>query len=262
MPSSSGYFVGEDRDPVKKSVSFFCIEHRQGDVLWNRREVSEQWWVSLNSIHGSTVFLHEYATPDMPDQKKIFALDIETGDLRWSNDELRFLFAHDTSVYASKDGFDQRQFYEMDIASGKIVNEVDAATLGSFRERMASETVQLDFPHMTDISSIQSEILTHAIRKIALISDRIEFMEHIDMPDVDVVSLYESADANPASQSFRQHFIIAGKENADVQYQDILAEDVKTPVPDTFFSWNDMIYYIKEKKTLCAINLTMTEHRK
>ncbi|MBI1804414.1 MAG: DUF4905 domain-containing protein [Ignavibacteriae bacterium] len=260
LPSPAGYFVGEERDVNNKSVSFFCLEQESGTVRWRGRGVGQQWWVSLDSIHERTVFLHEYATPDMPDQKKIYALDLDTGDVRWTSDELRFLFAYEASIYASKDGFEGRQFFELDLAKGKVIREIDASYLNVLRENIGPRREHVDFPRVLDQPTGQGNELWKAVEKIVPGEKQLGLVEYLERNDSVALSIYENTSDVPTQQSFRQHLGIVGKEKGDERFKDILVEHATTPVPDTFFAVKDFIYYIKEKNRLRAIDLSATKH--
>src|SRR5713101_5946050 len=84
-PSASGRIVVEDRDVERKKVSFTCLDQMTGRVLWTDLQFAEKWWITIDSIYHDVLFLHEYATPDMPEHKKIHAVDVESGRLSWSN---------------------------------------------------------------------------------------------------------------------------------------------------------------------------------
>src|SRR5689334_20968235 len=74
VPSENGLFVIEDRDVESRKVTFACLDRQTGTVLWQGLALSEQWWITVDRIHNDLLFLHEYASPDMPEQKKIYAI--------------------------------------------------------------------------------------------------------------------------------------------------------------------------------------------
>ncbi len=87
LPSRDGYIVLEDRDVETKTVSFACIRASSGEICWDDVQFDERWWVNVEAIHEDVVLFHEYATPDMPDHKKITVVDLNNGRTLWSNDE-------------------------------------------------------------------------------------------------------------------------------------------------------------------------------
>src|SRR5258707_14789953 len=89
FPSASGHIVLEDRNVERKEVSFACLDHQTGKVFWADVQFQERWWISIDSICSGVLFLHEYASPDMPDHKKIYAVDLSSGVLIWSNQAMK-----------------------------------------------------------------------------------------------------------------------------------------------------------------------------
>jgi len=256
LPSDAGYFVGEERDVSGKSVSFFCLERKRGMLRWNQRDVGTQWWISLDAVHDRTVFLHEFATPDMPDKKKILALDLDSGAVRWTNEEARFLFAHDGAVYASMDGLTDRQFLKLDLETGKILSEVEAGYLNVLRETAGSRFDQITFPRGLDPTIHGDESLARSIDSFMPAAKREACLECLDVLDSTAVSIYENTGGSNTQESFRQHLVVFGKENGEMRYKDVLVEKASAQVPDTFFQWHDFIYYIKEKRILRALDLS------
>src|ERR1043165_73152 len=131
--SQNGYLVGEDRNKESKMVTFFCIHLESGEVLWQGKLFDEDWWMGLEARHNDIVFMHEFATPDLPEHKKIPAVDMMTGRPLWTNEQSKFLFAHEDRVYTVKDGFETRTFIELDLRTGKEMREVDTAVVNELR---------------------------------------------------------------------------------------------------------------------------------
>src|SRR5258705_3352973 len=129
LVSGKGQFVGEERNINERSVSFFCIDSESGTPLWRDLRLAEPWWIGIEALHDDLVLLHEFAMPDFPDHKKIHALDLSSGKLLWSNEEVTYLFSHGNAIYAAKDLNDVRTYLELDSMSGKERRELDGDAL-------------------------------------------------------------------------------------------------------------------------------------
>jgi len=195
----------------------------------------------------------------MPDQRKIYAVDADTGTLRWKNEDLRFLFAHKDSLFASKDGFEEREFFELDMSTGEIRGKVEVESLAVLRETANAQLPQIEFPHTVDHVTLMSTILRKAINTVTPDSRQIGFVECIEKNGFHVFTIHKNISVDPSVQSFSQHLVIVGSDRGDVRYSDMLAERVNVPIPDSCFCVEDSLYYVKEKKILCAINLTPGE---
>jgi len=261
LPSPEGSFVGEDRNPESKSVSFFCLDRASGKVRWNRVQLSEQWWVSIEAVHRDVVLLHEYASPDLPDHKKIYALEIASGSLRWTNDELKFLFVRGDCLYASRDLYDSRMFFELDIQTGAIRSEVDAATLNVLGETGGSRVMEeIDFPKIFDPSAGGDGPLRRTIERATRSAKRIDLIEYIEKQGNLAIGFYDNVSEDPVGKLFNQRLVVASEESG-ILFEDNLTTNGSTPVPDTFFSMGDFLYYIKDKRVLRAIKLSTAVNR-
>ena len=260
LPSGSGHIVIEDRDIQQKSVSFACLDYATGNVLWKDVQLSEKWWITIEAIHRDVLFLHEYVSPDMPEHKKIFAVDINTGRTRWSNPDMKFFFAHEDSVYAAKVEYEQRRFYEIDLRNGAVLQEVDDQYLGVLRETVTTNSQQhVDFPRAVNSEYAEDELLKISVQKATAKKNNISFVEYLNLKDYYIFGYYENMSFNPSQQMFRQYLTIVEKENGKMHFNDIVNNNVVMAVPDTFFGMGSYVYYVKNKNTLRAINLSTNE---
>jgi hypothetical protein len=255
LPSDNGYLILEDRDVEAKSVSFACIRSSTGEVCWDNIRFGEQWWMSIEAVHGNFVFLHEYATPDMPDHKKITVVDLVSGDILWSNDELKFMFAYEQSMYVLKDEYDIRHFFEVDLQNGEVLREIDDQYLAVLRETVSGNKVDhIEFP-MTFNNETVPDALVKSIVVLTEHVDNIGLIEYLEKGEFFVVSYYENISPVLTKQLFRQHLAVLHKEKNRIVHKDVLTSDALMNVPDTFFGLGDAVLYIKNKKTLMSINL-------
>ena len=260
LPSPDGLFVGEERDAESKSVSFFCLERESGTVRWSNVQHGERWWVSIEAVYRDVVILHEYATPDLPDHRKMHVLDIATGTVRWSNDDLKFLFVSGDCVYASRDLHDSRIFYELEIHTGSIVREVESAELNVLGEAITG-IGEIDFPRVFDSAARDNSPVSRAIENATRSAKRIDLIEYIEKCGMLVIGYFDNVSDDPVGQVFNQHLVITDEETWNNTYEDDVTVNGSAPVPDTFFSMGNFLYYIKDKRVLRAINLSSRMNR-
>ena len=256
MPSGDGAFVLEDRDTEKKLASFTCLDQRTGTPIWKDIEFDEKWWMSIKMIYRGVLFLHGYASPDMPEEKKIFAVDLRTGALRWSNDEMKFLFVRDASVYASREGITDRRFYELELNTGEMKREIDEDALDALRNDAAGDAGEvLRFPNVYH-GDTEGAPLKDAVNRATQKANTVALTEYLEEGNFVVVGWYENTGTNPMQQALRHRIIVLNREHRKVLFTDIVTEDAVVPVPETFFGLRSFIYYIKNKRTLTALDLS------
>ena len=101
LPTPEGLFIGEERDPAARKASFFCLDAADGRVLWHHIPLGDGWWTGFAAAAQGVLLLHGYASPDLPQHLKIFAVDVRTGTPLWSNGSVTFTGVHGNEVHAA-----------------------------------------------------------------------------------------------------------------------------------------------------------------
>ena len=259
LVSDGGLFVGEDRDTETKRVSFFCVEHETGKILWRNVQFQEQWWIGIETIHKGVVFFHEFASPDMPGHKKIFTSEISTGKILWSNEELEFLFAHEGCVYATKIEYGLRQFYELDLYTGAVLRSLDGQYMDVLRETIPPKAENVEFPLAFNFSANEHTELQQRIEKAIAQSRNVQSVEYMQKNNKLIVSWHDNMSDVPDQPMLNNEIVIMGESSPKVAgkviYKDIISVNTVMPVPDTFFGKGNFVYYIKDKKSLVALKI-------
>lgn len=243
LPTASGGFVGESRDPEGLRVSFFHLDAATGSVLWKDRSWAEPWWTGLEAVHGSLAILHEYVKPDMPDHGRIHVVDLATGDLVWSAPDVAFAAISGDRLLATRlDSMDREQVI-LDLRTGERLGvrdrsaEVDAWSLESDAAHATSAGLQ--FPEQVPVRGGDP--------------NGESMVEEIRGGNWSVKGTYEPV-AAAGPPTMRQRLQVADAVDRILLDQIIHAE-ARAVVPDTFFVWNGILYYLKEQRTLVAVRL-------
>jgi outer membrane protein assembly factor BamB len=257
--SDSGRIVGEDRDEGKKEVTFFCLDEASGKVLWNHVGLSEHWWIGIETLYDGIVFLHEYVKPDLPQHKRIIALDIESGTIIWRNDELLPLFVAHDKFYAAKETFEKRVYYELNARTGEIEREFsqgDENPDPSWREEGISSQ-DVEFPEVIDNEVEEENRLWETIRSHCDVKKVVGNIEYIQREGVLFFNYHERVSNLSADPPLLKNiFKVVDIERNRVVYSEPLNERVLAPAPDSFFLKGRQLFYVKNKNRLVAIPLT------
>jgi hypothetical protein len=255
LPAASGLLVIEERDPERKSVSFTCLDAASGSVRWSGLKLREPWWVTLDLVRDDTVFLHGYSAPDLPDHKSIVAVDLSTGALLWERDDLKLLFANAGSVVAARDGFETREFFELQLRSGETIRSLDLTALEALRSAATyADTPQVVFPEPA-VSFGGWKSLPVGLQQAALPSvepDRTELIEH---PHYWIVGHTSAEEESDGKQRYRQLLTIVDRERTKVAFSTVTAGNASAPVPDLFFLFQGLVYFVSGRTTVSAISL-------
>lgn len=257
--SDSGRIVGEDRDLAAKRASFFCLNETTGAILWSDREFEEKWWIGIEAVEDGIVYFHEYTKPDFPQHLKIIALNLETGKLLWRNDDLQFLFVGGGKVYAAKDSFDKRTYYQLDKTSGKIEREFPEGEKVEFSPRSEAGYRDLVFPQplTEDSHNVKELIMAHCDLK--KVEGSVEFVQSGNLL---FFNYHERKRASDSNEPYLQNYLkVVDTNQRRLLFSELLNENVLAPTPDSFFLKGDQLFFIKNKNTLAAVSLEEIRRR-
>ncbi|TAK55614.1 MAG: DUF4905 domain-containing protein [Bacteroidetes bacterium] len=251
LPSAS-VLIGEERNLDSKQVSFFCLDATTGTPLWEHLTFDEQWWISIEHVHNNVLFFHEFATPDLPDHKKIRAVQLDSGKTLWTNDEVQFAFAQGTSVYVTKTGFEDRHYFEADLLTGVITREISYEEFAKLQSTSEPNDTDLTFSETYDGTQSWMSLLKGAIVKSLQNSVQTDYIEY---GELFIFSIYlAESPTNANVQTYNQQLIIVDKTGKQM-FHEMLNTGMMYPVPDTLVCRGDMVYYIKNKTTLSAVHV-------
>jgi outer membrane protein assembly factor BamB len=256
--SDSGRIVGEDRDEEKKEVTFFCLDEVRGKVLWNHVGLSERWWIGIETLYDGIVYLHEYVKPDLPQHKRIIALDLESGTILWRNDELLPLFVAHDKFYAAKETFERRVYYELNMRTGEIEREFSQSEENldpSWREKGIGNQ-DVEFPEVIDNGVESANRLWETIGSHCDVKKVVGNIEYIQREDLLFFNYHERVTSLSADPPIlRNIFKVVNTKRNRLMYSEPLNEGVLAPASDSFFLKGSQLFYVKNKNLLSAIQL-------
>jgi hypothetical protein len=259
MFSNQARIVGESRNTEKKIASFFCLDEQSGKPLWEELRAEEPWWIGIEAIIGNTLLLHRYTAPDMPEHRGIQAFDIETGKLRWRNDDSTFWFGADGRLFGYRDFFERRVGYEIDLRSGEIMKtyEDSLQELHDLRRQPTGGLPdhEMRFPEIlrADEGVPLVHTIVNRVTKSNKIVGNVEFVEEEDLLAFNFhVSSGSVTTGNPALEN---HLMIYRLSSGKKLFTDLLGHNLKAYVPDSFFVRRPRLFYIKDQKALTALRL-------
>ncbi len=257
--SDTGRIIGESRNPDLKQASFFCVDEKTGQNLWENLTMQEPWWVGMESVQKDVLLLHEFAKPDLPEHKVIKAYDVESARLLWHNQEMTYWFGYQNSVYAYKTLFERRIGYSLDLRSGEVAKEYDDTFEGLEQVRSLAQSEdrledyrfpQIFGPHTADPRS--TAVIERVTKRDRIMGD-VEFVREKEY----LLFNYHVPEktSRPEAVSLENHLEIVEVEKNEKVFSELLTRGAKSPVPDSFFVKGDFVYYVKDEHTLSALRL-------
>jgi hypothetical protein len=256
--SESGRIVGEDRDEGKKEVTFFCLDEVSGKVLWKGVAFEERWWIGIEAFYDGIVYLHEYIKPDLPQHKKIMAVDLESGKILWRNDELEPLFVAGAKFFAVRSSFEKRVLYELNPVTGEIGREFSEDDEGfeTAQRRLGPSRQDFVFPEIYESGVEHENELKNSIQSHCDFRKLVGSIEYIHHAGLLFFNYHERAGSSSADQpALSNVFKVVNTNKNRLLHSEVLNENASAPTPDSFFLKGSQLFYIKDKKLLAAFHL-------
>jgi hypothetical protein len=219
-PPVNKRIIGEVRDADARQTTFFALNVESGACLWRDRVFHDAWWVAIERVAGDTLVLHGFIAPDSPLLHGVTVVDIPGGDVVWSDKD----WSGDESKLASAG---------IDLATGRADDDV---LFPSALDPHGPELSQLPMASAWPLDAI------------------VGWIEIAPRTRHTIAAAHIAAGSGPA-QSLAQVLRIHDTASGKILYEDTLVAAAKGIAPDAFFVHDDTLYYIRERKTLCAVKV-------
>lgn len=249
--------VIEERDINKKEVYFSCIDRETGKFHWKDKSyLNEKFWIGIEGTISKYLILHQFEKPDMPIHKKIINIDLSTGEILWVNDDLKFYDMDENYVYGFITSFDENEYFKLSIETGEIVSALGNREQANTILETIPEKDYSKYHFSQMIRNIEpSNSVSKFINQFVNNSYYLNFCEYIDRPRFLIFNSYDKIE----SKSLINRLIVFDK----IEEKPILIETINkstpAPIPDSFFLYNDDLYFIKDKMELVVYRLKSQE---
>jgi Domain of unknown function (DUF4905)/PQQ-like domain len=255
FPSHPEVFVGEERDTDRKDANFFCLSRRTGEVWWQKKSFREQWWIGIESVGRDVVFLHRFAQPDMPGHKGIIAVDLLSGDELWRDDDLTIDQTLATSILASRMSMKGREQIALHARTGNLVGEEGAGDEDHMAPFVEAE---IEFPEEADGSLHGYPHLSTFRDHLPPSERRAGPLEFVRVGSRTVLGYHERRESAQSRDPRFRHIILVGdRASGTTLFRDTIAANATGIVPESFFVQDGVLFFVKERRTLVAVNLNV-----
>jgi hypothetical protein len=256
--NAGGRIAGETRHQERREASYFCLDERTGRVLWERVHLDEPWWVGLEDLDDTRVYLHRYRKPDMPQHLGVTAVDCETGRVAWEKPDVIFQFVDRGLVYVARQGLEAMRYLALHAEDGSLHRDfgADADAIRILRAALNEEDRFAGYQYPEPFSELHPEY--DALRDLTLewcapAARRGAF----DILRHGTVVLASWHQAEKRGEGLSQEFLAYDTARAAVVYAETMNAGVAQPAIDSFLVKDGRILYVKDKDTLTALPLTV-----
>ena len=251
-PAVRGRILGEERDLERKQVSFFALDMTTGAVLWHRPGVGDPWWVGMSRVVGDLLFLHGFATPDLPVERGVTVIAAATGDHLWSRSEWSMERVEEGSLTVREDRRGGSVLLAVDPHTGSLLNQnvVSGRPVQPLEDPLAA----VEFPALlsgTEVQEHQSGEYVARQWAVDRLAGPIELLEHRAL----FMIAASERKGEGSEGGLVHHLRVVKRDTGRVVYRDTLAASATGPGMDAFFVQDNALVYVRERRTLCAVSL-------
>ncbi len=251
--SGNGLIAGEDRDGDSKTVSYFCLDEDTGKAIWLGRKFGREWWSGIDAIAGDLLFVHSFASPELPEHRGIHAIDLRSGMVRWEQPAFRFLSADAGGVIASDESSGARRMLLLDPVNGNLVEEIEDSSVAERRTTSESDIDRSLFPEFLSPENVEESFTVDRFIHREDLAGNIEFIRRGDLL---MFNYHEkNSRSSPRQIALDNKFKIVSMANEHLLFAETLNTDVSYPVPDAFFIHDETLFFVKDRSILTAIQL-------
>jgi hypothetical protein len=272
-----GLIVGEHRAAKARQVSFFLLDDATGNPLWldfmltdsaSRKPVGEGWWVGIETVHKNLFYLHGYYSPSTPEHLGIWAFDAKTKSRQWERQDVGFLCMVDDEILVYRnllvEGFTERAFLVLDAMTGKETRAFSEDGVLANQMRVASaslETMQgVSLPEKVSTSSNRFMEIQAKTKQAFSPANLVEGLDVIVQDGKIILGAHEKTAAMVKNQSGQElpaldYTLRVFDETGVVMFEDKLGKSMSGLLADGFFTRRNKLYFVKERETLCAVDL-------
>ncbi len=255
-PTAGGALIGEERRIEEKKALFFGLDRDDGRELWLHPSPGDQWWIGIEAVDRDTVLLHGFANPNLPLHRGIIALDTRTGRKLWEDQDLVFMGIAGDSLVGSRETAAGQSFVELDRRSGAKRGDLTPSAVRALSFDRAGVEPEMNTPVpleqlAADDPQLEAVITGHY--DAGKLAGPVEVVEQKGL----VIFDFQEATGRRAEQEphFSSVVKVVERATGTVVYSDTVSTGALFAIPGLFFVQDDMLYYIKERRTLMAIRL-------
>lgn len=245
--------VIEERDINKKEVFFSCIDYKTGTPFWkNKTFANEKFWIGIEGTSSNVLFLHLYEKPNIPNHKKIIAVELNSGDELWRNEDLVYYNSDRNNIYAFKQKFENKLFYKLNILTGEIEAELGNENEASYIISNIPEKDYSKYIFGVNIHELKEKNnVFEIISKHAPQNRYFDFIEYIEKDQYLIFNYYDKLKESKLTNRLVIHNMLENK----TELIETINSSTPAPVPDSFFMYENLLFFVKDKQELVALEI-------
>lgn len=241
--NAQGHLLIEERDTQKHEVYFQCFDIHSGKQLLKNLSFEEKFWIGIDGFEDDTIFFHGYVKPDMPWHKGITAYSVMKKKVLWNNPEITYSFLHQGKIYSSRRLFESSEYYTVDPATGKIIEELgdNADSFNALKETFYNSRDYSDYKFPSFYSSGVYDNLF--VGQMHLPEDSLRDVEIIELGSGIIFTSRESDGRDRTNQRLN----VVDNESQKFVFSEVINKNEENRSFDSFFVYSGYLIVVKNK---------------
>jgi hypothetical protein len=237
--------VAEIRDGESRHLSFAAVDLTDNRLLWQDLSLPEAWWVSPILLHGQVLLLQMYPNSQLPEPQGLLAINVQTAQKCWQNDQLRFVKLTETGIIGYEFQQDQLTFYRLDLQNGSVLENLPSEQIPDLRSPVDSGVTNPlhytpDNPHFSELQSFLK-------KKLQI--DAVKAVDYAEHPRAIIISYYIY------QENIYTNFLLVTDLQGTVLLHETLATGLAGTGADTFILVNNHLIFSKDKRQLISYEI-------
>lgn len=238
---SQNHLILEVRNADLHQVSFHVIELETGKLIHSIFPEEETWWIGIQEVINGKIIAHAYESEQSPIHKGVTIYESKSATVLWENHEVYFYQKEEHTIWVNTS---EQTFLQLDLSNGEVLKtqkEIPSVAISS------KELVQLPLnyseenTHFNTISEFLKQLQgVQAVKTI-------EYWESFNR----IVISYYICDEEEKLENYLLVLSIDG----EILFQDCLELALSGIGMDTFYVYQEKLFFIQEKRKLISINL-------
>jgi hypothetical protein len=241
----------EERDLAKREAAFQCYDLATGKKVLSDLQFEEKFWVGVETFLGDIIYFHGYRKPDMPWHQGITAYSVSQKKVVWENKDFVFAFLDDGTLFGMQQQFETTKYYAIDPLTGALRGEQpeDEAVIRHRRSEMNAKADYSRYNFPVQFSTESQPLIEPLLDGLAKPEETV--VEYLAMVNMLLVVLQRSK----TPTTYDQRLLAIEIPSKKAILQEVLNENQKSVLFDSFFIYNNCLIVIQNKETVLVYTL-------
>ncbi len=231
----------EIRDEEEMSLSYTCLQLKDGKTSWKELELESTWWSGMIAANHGKLFISKYSNEKNPEPEAVMAIDSQTGSLLWEKEKSQYELATKELVYLSKNEEGEKSYYTIKAENGDISEE--NSTLPN---EEAKNFYDLPLRYFEGEEYFET-VKTFLQKKLQVNASKV--INYLEKGDKIILSYYLS------ENKLLSHFMLIMDKKGKTLLHEKLDEELKGIATSNFFVFENLLLFISSKTLLKGIEL-------